>query len=133
MRIPDKSAMGLPDLLVYEAALRDLQARYWRDRIFDALTARAEPKPPSTDKNTPTVTGPSTIDKTNARLPTQAETAFLDARLAMIRSGVRNGDDQSGLLSRYRRTLPRQAAATSEDHPVTVHLREAIAIMERPR
>jgi len=133
MRIPDKSAMGLPDLLVYEAALRDLQARYYRDRIFDALTARAGPKPPSTGQTRPELTGPTTNDRINARLPTPAETAFLDARLAAIRSGVRNGDDQSGLLSRYRRTLPRQAAATSPDHPVTVHLREAIAIMERPQ
>ena len=126
----DTSKMSLPQLLCYEAALRDVQYRYYRDRIFGALEAAAGPKPKFAPKRVTEDEGPCEIDKFNARPLSKKQTDFLDAALNMIRSGARNGDDQSGLLSRYRRTLPRQIAATSADHPTAVHMRRAIEIME---
>ena len=139
MEFPDASKMGLPQLLRYEACLRELQAEYYRGLIFDSLAEAADrhearnPKPKPKSKAEPP--GPSPIDLLNCKQLTGEQEQHMQSMQSAIRQAMRNGGKAnatwiSAIRSRYRATLPRQLAATGPDHPVTVHLKTCLEAMK---
>ena len=118
MKFLDIEKMGLQQLLVYEADLRDVQAQAIRDMIFDGMG-----KPPArkamTDAEREAIRAglrATEVDDMNRKPLTKAQIENMNADVKMTLADISAGrlEEVRPLVDRWRRTLPRQVEARGD-------------------
>ena len=134
MNFPDTSKFNIVQLLCYEAALRDLQAKYYLNLVFSQFGSMP-PKPglsPEELSRLAAPVSPNSIDKANAAPLERAQIEYMQNVENGLKSARAAGDLHEALLRRYIRLLPRQIRARGKDCISVKHIKTVIRMLQCP-
>ena len=136
MNFPDTSKFNIVQLLCYEAALRDLQAKYYLNLVFSQFGS-PPPKPglsPEELSRLAAPVSPTSIDKANAAPLTKAQIECMQNVENGLKSARAMGEchKHTGLRDRYIRLLPRQIRARGKDCISVKHIKTVIRMLQCP-